>query len=175
MRRKIFTLALILLASFSVCCEPIIEDVPTYASSSIVKEGDAAPDFTAITLSGEEFSLSQAHENTLLLILFSHTCPDCKALFDDIIPRMDEIDSMGAKVIAVSRGGSGEEIMSYMSTNGYQFEAIADSSAEIYGLYATAYVPRTYIINKHGIVEFMTIEYDSSYVTQIIEHIEQMR
>ena len=102
----------------------------------------------------------------MLLILFSHTCPDCKSLFDDVMLYKDDIERLGATTIAVSRGGSTEDIEAYMNLHGYTFDAIADGDAAIYRLYATTYVPRTYLINRQGLVEFTTIEYSSTYLVR---------
>lgn len=164
-------LAHLLLAICLVGCGTIGEELPSYEESSIISEGDYAPDFSATTLNGDNFSLSALRGDVVFLVLFSHTCPDCKALFDDIMQHKATIEAMGAKMIAVSRGGSREEVEEYMQRNGYDFVAIADSEAQIFGLYATTYVPRTYLINQQGVVAFATIEYDTTHLPRIIERI----
>ena len=83
----------------------------------------------------------------------------------------DDIERLGATTIAVSRGGSPEDIEAYMNLHSYTFDAIADGDAAIYRLYATTYVPRTYLITRQGLVEFTTIEYSSTYLPQILEQI----
>lgn len=164
-------LAHLLLAICLVGCGTIGEELPSYEESSIITVGDYAPNFSATALNGDHFELSALQGEVVLLVLFSHTCPDCKALFDDIMNHKATIDSMGAKMIAVSRGGEKEEIEEYMQRNGYDFEAIADSEAHIFGLYATTYVPRTYLINRQGVVEYASIEYDAAHLPHIIERI----
>lgn len=164
-------LAHLLLAICLVGCGTIGEELPSYEESSIISVGDYAPDFSATTLDGDQFSLSAQRGDVVLLVLFSHTCPDCKALFDDIMQHKATFDAMGAEMVAVSRGGTKDEIEEYMQRGGYDFVAIADSEAHIFGLYATTYVPRTYLINQQGVVEFATIEYESTHLPQIIEQI----
>ena len=167
-------IAQLLIALCLVACGTINEELPTYEESSIINVGDYAPDFSATTLSGEIFSLSAHEGDIVLLILFSHTCPDCKSLFDDIMLYKDDIERLGATTIAVSRGGSPEDIEAYMNLHSYTFDAIADGDAAIYRLYATTYVPRTYLINRQGLVEFTTIEYSSTYLPQILEQIARV-
>jgi cytochrome c-type biogenesis protein len=140
----------------------------------LVTVGDMAPDFTARTLQGEIFTLSEERGNVVLVVLFSHTCPDCKALFNDIVSRIDDIEASGVRMIAVSRGGTQHEIEEYMLTNGYTFDVIADSSAEIYKLYATTYVPRTYLVDRDGVIRYTTIEYNATYVDDIIQQISHL-
>ena len=155
-------------------CGAINEDLPTHVESSIIVAGDVAPDFSATTLRGEEFTLSATRGEVVLLVLFSHTCPDCKALFDDLMLHKSEIESLGVRLIAVSRGGSKDEIEAYVRDNGYDIEVIADSSKYIYYLYATTYVPRTYLIDRAGVVDSITIEFDSDHLPHIIGRIRQL-
>lgn len=151
-------------------CETINDELPTYAESSIVAEGDTAPDFNVTLLNGESLSLSSLRGKVVLLVLFSHTCPDCKMLFDDIMTSKALIYSLGVEIVAIPRGGSKSEIEEYITTNGYDFTVGIDEQATIfYDLYATAYVPRSYLIDKQGIIDTLTIEYDSSYVPRLIE------
>lgn len=166
---------LILMATMLLSgCGAIQEVLPTYEESSIVAVGDKAPDFTATTIKGESITLSELDNEATLLVLFSHTCPDCKALFDDLMLYKSDIDAMGARVIAISRGGTKSEITEYMERNGYDFDAVADSNKEIYYQYATAYVPRTYLIDKDGFVVNTTIEYKSEHLPQIVALIEAL-
>ena len=157
-----------------VSCDMINDELPSYKESSLVTVGDMAPDFTATTLTGESFTLSEERGNVVLVVLFTHTCPDCKALFNDIMPRIKDIEASGARIIAVSRGGTQHEIEEYMLSNGYTFDVIADSSAKIYKLYATTYVPRTYLVDRDGVIRHTTIEYDATYVDDILQQISHL-
>ena len=157
-----------------VSCDMINDELPSYKESSLVTVGDMAPDFTARTLQGEIFTLSVERGNVVFVVLFSHTCPDCKALFNDIVSRIDDIEASGVRMIAVSRGGTQHEIEEYMLSNGYTFDVIADSSAEIYKLYATTYVPRTYLVDRDGVIRHTTIEYDATYVDDILQQISHL-
>lgn len=155
-------------------CGAITEELPTYEETSIVHIGDQAPDITATTLHGEEFTLSEYRGEVVLLVLFSHTCPDCKALLDDVMLYKSDIDDMGARVMAIAREGNRDDIEEYMIKNGYLFDVVVDNNREIYNTYATMYVPRTYLINNEGIVVYTTIEYDSSYIPTIVDQIETL-
>jgi peroxiredoxin len=143
---------------FASGCDVINDSLPTYEQSSIVKQGDYAPAFVAQTIDGESVVVGGESDSPLLLILFSHTCPDCKNLFTAL---QDAIDSgvNAPDIIAVSRGGTLDDIRAYRAENGFSFRMVADESTNIYYLYAEAYVPRCYVIDRHGVVQFMTYEY----------------
>lgn len=169
MRRVLFLLVAICFAA----CGTIGEEYPTHEESSVVGVGDVAPDFTVELLGGERVTLSELRGEVVLLVLFSHECPDCKMLMDDMKAARDYFDDLGVWILAIERDGSAEDVETYMASHGYDFDVAVDDNRAIYNLYATMYVPRTYLIDSEGIIVHATIEYDASYVAQILSAIPQ--
>ena len=169
MRRALFLLVAICFAA----CGTIGEEHPTHEESSVVGVGDVAPDFSVELLGGERVTLSELRGEVVLLILFSHECPDCKMLMDDMQAARDDFDDLGVRILSVERDGSAEEVEAYMASHGYDFDVAVDDNRAIYNLYATMYVPRTYLIDSEGVIVYATIEYDASYVAQILSAIPQ--
>ncbi len=169
---RVFGLVLFPALLCAVACGVINEELPTYEASSKVVEGDKAPDFTATTLDDSSVTLSAMLGDEVLLVLFSHTCPDCKRLLDDMQAAKAEFDELGVYVLLVARDGRDDVVAAYMSDNGYDFDVIADPEREIYNLYATMYVPRTYLIDADGDVVHTTIEYEATHVSDILSEAE---
>ena len=169
MRDYIKIVVLIFVIIPLVACGTITEGLPTHEESSIVVVGDEAPDFTATLLSGESVSLAALRGEEVLLVLFSHECPDCKMFLDDMQAAKAEFDELGVVILLVARDGESGVVEAYMSENGYEFDVVADLDRAIYNLYATTYVPRTYLIDKEGYVVYATVEYKPNYVKDILE------
>ena len=169
MRRVLFLLVAICFAA----CGTIGEEYPTHEESSVVGVGDVAPDFTVELLGGERVTLSELRGEVVLLVLFSHECPDCKMLMDDMQAARDDFDDWGVRILAIERDGSAEDVETYMASHGYDFDVAVDDNRAIYNLYATMYVPRTYLIDSEGVIVHATIEYDASYVARILSAIPQ--
>lgn len=150
-----FCIIIVAIAAFTFtgCNELVIEDLPTYEESSLVNEGDNAPLFSATLLDGTAVSLADYRGEYMMLILFSHTCPDCKTLLDDL-----HSGDMAMTVLAVGRDATTTQLQEYCSKNGYTVDMIADNNRAIFNLYATTYVPRVYIIDPQGVIEKMYIE-----------------
>ena len=140
------------------CCEIINDELPSYEATSIVRVGDLAPEFVAQTIDDEIVKVGGKSDEPLLLILFSHTCPDCKNLLVTLQQTIDSGVDYPA-IVAVSRGGSSQEIEQYRDENHFTFTIVADSDKKIYYNYAEMYVPRCYVIDREGYVTFMTYEY----------------
>lgn len=161
---------LIFCALFGItACGAVNEELPTYEETSIVEVGDVAPDFSATLLNGDVVTLSTMRDEVVLLIFFSHTCPDCKALFNDLNASYEEFTDMGVRTIAIARDGDVEEVAQYVEDNSYKFDVAVDNNRKIYNLFATMYVPRAYLINQQGVVDFTTVEYAASHVPQLME------
>lgn len=163
----ILIVAMIIL-SVAGCSGSVWEELPTHKQSSIVKEGDAAPLFTATLIDGGEVSLAEYRGEALMLILFSHTCSDCKALFDDLHHLIANGTTLPA-ILAIGRDATTEDLLSYRADNNYSIDMVADSQREIFNLYATTYVPRVYIVDASGTIVMMRIEYQPHYLAELIE------
>lgn len=150
------------------CDSSIFEEFPTYEQSSLVEVGDKAPSFTATLVDGGRVSLSDYFGAPLILILFSHTCPDCKMLLDDLQGHIDAEVQLPA-ILAIGRDATSEELLVYRSKHGYSITMTSDASRSIFNLYATTYVPRVYLIDSGGYIVKMFIEYESHYLDELIE------
>lgn len=159
----------ILALMFTGCGRQVIEDLPSYEESSLVKEGDKAPSFTATLVDGGRVSLSDYFGAPLILILFSHTCPDCRMLLDELQGHIDAEVQLPA-ILAVGRDATEEELREYSAAAGYTVAMVADADRRIFNLYATTYVPRVYLIDALGTVAMLKIEYSHNTLTELIEY-----
>lgn len=157
----------VIAATLIVGCSSVIDELPTYDASSRVKVGDIAPDFEATTIDNKPVVLSSHKGESVVLIFVSVTCPDCKALLDELNPRLSELEGK-AKVYAIARSATREQAAEYIEQGGYDIEMIADPEKQIYSKYATAYVPRSYIVGAEGRVELMVVEYTKGDAERII-------
>lgn len=149
-----------------VGCDIISDELPSYEETSIVNVGDNAPVFSIETIDGELVTVGGVRDASTLLILFSHTCPDCKNLLD-ALQRIINSGVVPPRILAVSRGGSLEEIVAFREENDYTFTMAANADRSIYSLYATMYVPRCYVIDSEGVVRFVTFEYSEGDVDRL--------
>lgn len=152
----------------SVGCESIVtEELPSYEDTSLVSIGERAPNFKIEALDGNMLTIREGEVS--LLILFSHTCPDCINLMSDL---QQYIDAGGEhpSIIAVSRGGTREQIEEFAAEHNLTFPIAADEQKDIYYQYATMYVPRCYIIDNEGIIRYITYEYRDGDIDTLMDY-----
>lgn len=75
--------------------------------------------------------------------------------------------------LPVSRGADRETIEEFCRQNGYTFPVGLDPDRSIYGMYATRYVPRSFLIDADGKIIMSAVEYETDYLDVIADEIEK--
>lgn len=152
-------------------CDIIEDELPTYDETSIVNVGDQAPEFYIESLDGEMLQMPNGKQT--LLILFSHTCPDCKNLMTDLQQYLSA-NTVRHNIMAISRGGAPSEIEAFRDEHSLKFAIAADETADIYYKYATMYVPRCYAIDSNGTIRHITYEYSKGDIELLIAQLDKL-
>lgn len=133
-----------------------------------VKVGEMAPDFTAVTNSGREVTLSdfRGKQNVVLVMYPGDQTADCTrqlCAFRDEFPRFEAVDT----VVFGINPADAQSHQKFIDKNGFPFELIVDEKRQIARKYDALMllgyvVNRTVIaINKEGRVVF----YERGYPT----------
>jgi peroxiredoxin len=57
-------------------------------------------------------------------------------------------------MIAIAREQQAGEVTEFRNAKGFTFPMAADPDNRIYGLFATEFIPRTFVIDKNGVVKW---------------------
>lgn len=143
--------------------------------TTLVKVGQVAPDFTVEMLDGRSIRLSALRGEVVLLTFWDPECPTCRnemaAAPSRIVERMK---SAGVNYLPISRGYDKKTIADFCANNGYSFPVGLDPKKSIYSLYATKYVPRSFIIDKRGVIRYLYVEYELNKIEEILSAAEQL-
>ncbi|MDO4757965.1 MAG: TlpA disulfide reductase family protein [Rikenellaceae bacterium] len=163
--------ALLLAVTLTACIE---DEVPTYESTTRVRVGEMAPDFTVEMLSGQSLTLSELRGDVVLLLFFSSWCPDCLAEMTQLDERLAPFAERGFRLVAISRGEPRADIEQFRAEHGFGYDLGLDESRAIYERYATRYVPRNFVIGRDGHVTALTVEYDAEEFEELMGHIDRI-
>ena len=147
----------------------------TSEQTTLVRVGQVAPDFTVEMLDGGNVRLQDLRGGVVLLTFWDPECPDCRnemAVADERI--VERMNAAGVHYLPISRGHSRAVIADFCATNGYTFPVGLDPTKAIYNLYATKYVPRTFVIDKQGIIRYIYVEYGLSSLDEILSSAESL-
>lgn len=143
-------------------------------STTLVKAGDTAPDFTVELFDGSQVTLSSLRGKVVLLNFWATWCPPCRQELTRV--QEDIIDRFAGKpfvFLPVSRGEKRETVAAFREKTGYTFLMGLDSARTVYDRYASNYIPRNFLIDKEGKVVLATVGYDDGEFDDLIRTIEK--
>ena len=168
--RYIYHIYLLILSLFCLTNCMAMMDADTVEDrekTTLVRVGDMAPNFTVELLSGEQVTLSQLQGNTIMLMFFDSTCPECNVQLSMLNDVLDLFEGKNFKLLAISRG----ESLSAMESD-YHFNIGLDIDKSIYSLYATRHVPRCFVIDPLGHIIATSVGYSAEDFDQLLDVIE---
>lgn len=143
-------------------------------STTLVKVGDPAPDFSVALFDGSHLTLSELRGKVVLLNFWATWCPPCRQeltrVQKDLIDRFAGHDFL---FLPVSRGEKRSDVAAFREKTGYTFPMGLDSTRTIYDRYATNFIPRNYLIDSDGRIITATIGYSPEEFDELIAAIER--
>lgn len=143
-------------------------------NETLVKTGMEVPDFTVKMFDGQTVQMKELRGKVVLLNFWATWCPPCRMelarVEKDIIERFKNQDFV---FLPVSRQDSYDKIKAFREQTGYTFPMGMDPDRKIYSQFATASIPRNFIIDKTGKIVFMEIGYSEESFKKLIETIEK--
>ena len=143
-------------------------------STTLVKVGDPAPDFTVALFDGSQLKLSELRGKVVLLNFWATWCPPCRQELTRV--QKDLIDRFAGRdflFLPVSRGEKRSDVAAFREKTEYDFPMGLDSTRTIYDRYATNFIPRDFLIDRDGTVVAATIGYSPEEFDKLIATIER--
>lgn len=143
-------------------------------STTLVKVGDPAPDFSVTLFDGSHLTLSELRGKVVLLNFWATWCPPCRQELTRV--QKDLIDRFAGRdflFLPVSRGEKRSDVAAFREKTGYTFPMGLDSTRTIYDRYATNFIPRNYLIDRDGRIITVTIGYSPEEFDELIAAIER--
>ena len=138
------------------------------AATTLIHEGDTAPDFSVEMMDGSKVTLSELRGKVVLLSFWATWCPPCRQEMAHL--QKGVIDHFAGKdlvVLPVSRGEKRETVEAFLKKMGYTFPVALDGDQSAYKKYASNYIPRSFVINKEGKVVYVAVGYDETIGEEI--------
>lgn len=143
-------------------------------ASTIVRQGDKAPEFTVTMLDGKKIASASLKGKVVLVNFWATWCPPCreelKHVQKEIIDRFKDKDFV---FLPISRGEKAATVEAFRNKMEYTFPMGLDTDQSVYKLFATNYIPRNFLIGKDGKVKYVSVGYSAEDFAKLIEAIEQ--
>ena len=156
--KKLEMMVMLLLCLLTGACNTISDDDEV---EERIVVGDRVPTFTVdVVADGTTTTFSTSHLTGETVIVFFHTsCSDCRRE----LPVLDNYyrqhrDDPGFQMVAISRAEGAETVAAFWAEHGLQMPYSAQTDRHIYELFASAIIPRVYVVSPQGIVTRVLVE-----------------
>lgn len=137
--------------------------------STLTKVGQIAPEFTVQQIDGTKFDLPKERGKVVVLNFFATWCGPCiqelPILEKDVFKQFEK---EGLKVLVVGREETVDKIKAFREKHKLTLPFAPDPDKKIYSLYATKFIPRTYVIDRTGKIAHQTVGYTPAEFEKLV-------
>ena len=121
--------------------------------------GDAAPNFTLVTLNGTKKSLSDYRGKPVVLNFWYATCPGCLVESSDLQQFYAAQQKAGhdLAILGINTIDDGATAQQFVQRHGLTYQIMLDTQQSVATLYALSGTPTSYFIDRQGIIRAVVI------------------
>lgn len=151
-----------------------LDEAAQAAAATLVRAGDASPDFTVSLFDGGSVRLSDLRGKTVLVNFWATWCPPCREELTRVQAELiDRFEGRNFVFLPVSRGETRETVARFREQTGYRFPMGLDPEQTIYKMYATDFIPRNFLVGPDGRVIVATTGYEPEEFDTLVETIRK--
>nr|NLD41818.1 TlpA family protein disulfide reductase [Actinomycetales bacterium] len=135
--------------------------------------GAPAPGFTATTIEGEEFRLSDLQGRPVWVVVNATWCTSCRSEIPDIQQIAQSELGDEVEILSVYLGEDTPTVTEFAERLGLTYTNVPDPGKGISQAYAVPAIPVHYFIDPHGVLQ--AIEIGTIGHSQMVSHLESLR
>lgn len=143
--------------------------------ATLVKEGQAAPDFSITLEDGSVKKLSDMKGKVVWVNFFATWCPPCRKELPHLEKEVyKKFKGQKFEVLVIGREHDWATVNKFKADNNYVLPFYPDPKREIFAKYAKQNIPRNFIIDKDGKIAVSSIGFNEEEFEKIIGKVEDL-
>lgn len=148
----------------------------TFKDATKVTVGDSCPPFKIKSLNGDEVDIAKLKGKIVLINFFATWCKPCQCELPEMQARIwpKYRNNKDFELVVIGRGHTTQEIVDFQNRNKFDMPMYADSAKKVFDQFAVKYIPRTFIVDRNGIVVYSSINYTESELQRCLKKLDQL-
>jgi thiol-disulfide isomerase/thioredoxin len=117
--------------------------------------GDLAPDFTGITLDGDEVRLLDLRGKTVLVNIFASWCGPCRLEAPHLAEAYKSLDTDEFIFVGLNLQETPDAVAGFQREFGIEFPLVLNQDGALTELYRPIGLPTSWVIDQHGVVRYV--------------------
>lgn len=118
--------------------------------------GNTAPNFSIVTIDGEQTSLESLRGQTVLLNFWGTWCGPCRREMPDLQSLYEQYADDGLTILAIAVNDTTNDILAFQEEFGLTFPLALDEDDVVNTLYEITSQPSTLLIDPEGVIQFQS-------------------
>lgn len=149
--------SLIVLSLASVVSFSCIDDENNASNGDILIDGNKLPEFSVVTMDGNEVSTSALKGMPCVIVFFNTGCGDCRRELP-VVNRVYEEYGEWVNFLCIAREESAVTIKEFWEAKGLALPVAPQADRSVYNLFAERGIPRVYVCDADGLIVTMFTE-----------------